>query len=32
MNYTMVIADDETLELRSVELKIRKDFPDNEIV
>ncbi len=32
MKYTMVIADDEPLVLRSQELLIRKEFPDIEIV
>lgn len=32
MKYTMVIADDESLVLRSVELLLRKEFPDIEIV
>lgn len=32
MKYTMVIADDEPLVLKSLELLIRKEFPDIEIV
>ncbi|MCC8065687.1 MAG: helix-turn-helix domain-containing protein [Clostridiales bacterium] len=32
MNYTMVIADDEPLVLRSQELLIRKEFPEIELV
>ena len=32
MKYTMVIADDEPLVLKSTELFLKKEFPDIEII